>query len=246
MLEARSGTFTPQRLKSSVTSDRKLPRLAMFQTTSQLLIATMMNAIRIIHKRFKFAPSFLFPSSQQVEWEEKEEQKDKKQDTFVCFDAEVDQEEQKGAQEDEDVNPNDALINNLQGGSRISAINGGTPCHKSCQDHGPVVVNEMGKYLIRVGIDEAIRSKQFFRFHGDEYRHEQSVDRVKEREVKPCKAPYHQNPNRHQHRSPGNKLPAVGKISCAECFFAKVARERIVCPCQILFAEADDACQMKQ
>ena len=89
MLEARSGTFTPQLLKSSVTSDRKLPRLAMFQTTSQLLIATMMNAIRIIHKRFKFAPSFLFPSSQQVEWEEKEEQKDKKKDSFIGFDAEV-------------------------------------------------------------------------------------------------------------------------------------------------------------
>ena len=121
------------------------------------------------------------------------------------------------------MNPNDALIDDLQSSSRISAINGGTPCHKSCQDHGPVVVDEIGKYLIRVGINEPVGSEKFLGFHGNKYRHEQSMDRVKEREVKPCKAPYQQNPNCHKHRSPGIELPTVGEVFGAEGLAAKVA-----------------------
>ena len=121
------------------------------------------------------------------------------------------------------MNPNDALIDDFQVSSRIPTINIATPCHKNCQDHGPVVINEIGEYLIRVGVDELVRSEKFLGFHGDKYGHQQSMDRVKEREVKPCKPSYHQDPNCHKHRSPGIELPAVGDILCAEGFTPKVS-----------------------
>ena len=83
-----------------------------------------------------------------MEWEEEEEKEDNKKNSFIGFDAEMNEEEQKSAQKDEDVNPNNALIDDLEVGSGISAENVGSPCNKSCQNHGPVIINEKGQYLV--------------------------------------------------------------------------------------------------
>ena len=83
-----------------------------------------------------------------MEWEKEKEKEDHEQHSFIGFDPEMNQEEEKSAQKDEDVNPNNALIDDLEVGSGISAENVGSPCNKSCQNHGPVIINEKGQYLV--------------------------------------------------------------------------------------------------
>jgi hypothetical protein len=158
-----------------------------------------------------------------MEWEKEEEKEDHEQHSFIGFDAEMNQEEQKGAQKDEDMNPNNALIDDFEIGSGISEKNVGSPYHKSCQNHGPVIINEISEYSVRAGIDEPVGPEKFFGFHGDKYGHQQSMDRVKEREVKPSKASDHQDPNCYKHRSPGIELPAVRDVFAAEGSAPKVS-----------------------
>ena len=107
-----------------------------------------------------------------MKWKEEEEEEDNEENSFISFDAEMNEEEQKCAQKDEDMNPNNALINDFEIGSGISAKNVGSSYHKSCQNHGPVIVNEIGEYFVRAGIDEPVGPEKFFRFHGDKYGHQ--------------------------------------------------------------------------
>jgi len=65
--------------------------------------------------------------------------------------------------------------------------------------------------------------RKVLRFHGNKYGHQQSMDRVKEREVKPRKPSDHQDPRCREHGNPGIELPAAGDVFAAEGSASKVS-----------------------